>query len=134
MTINEMQDFLHEEGYALMRYRNVNCDKREFFINRDCSILHVKSIKDGIATCTIWTYDKTRGKKSGTDYHLCYVGFSAQLHRVMAWTFLGEPEQWQTDVDHIDGDKSNNDPSNLRWCTRSENMKYYYANKQKKAI
>jgi hypothetical protein len=42
------------------------------------------------------------------------------LHRFLAELFIDNPDN-KPFVDHIDQDRSNNDLSNLRWCTRSEN-------------
>lgn len=47
-----------------------------------------------------------------------------RLHRLVAEHFIGKPNELQTDVNHIDGNKQNNAVSNLEWCTRSENMKH----------
>lgn len=43
------------------------------------------------------------------------------LHRMVAKSFLGES---CLDVNHIDGDKSNNRIENLEWSTKSQNMKH----------
>eukprot|EP01039_Chlorochromonas_danica_P011494 gene11494-12869_t len=42
------------------------------------------------------------------------------LHRIVCATFYPNPHNKRF-VDHIDNDKSNNNLSNLRWCTASEN-------------
>lgn len=44
------------------------------------------------------------------------------IHRLVASVFLPPPEEWQTDVAHFDGDKFNNNVSNLRWTDRKDNM------------
>lgn len=45
------------------------------------------------------------------------------IHRLVCLAFHGYPKIWQTDVNHIDCDKSNNRPDNLEWCTRKQNMR-----------
>jgi hypothetical protein len=45
------------------------------------------------------------------------------VHRVIALVFLGYPlDQKEFDVDHKDGDPRNNNSSNLRLVTRSQNL------------
>lgn len=50
------------------------------------------------------------------------------VHRLVAQKFLGSPEQHQTQVNHIDGDKSNNHHSNLEWVSAKENIKHMHEN------
>lgn len=50
------------------------------------------------------------------DYGTHYV------HRLVAYAFLGYPFRSTEQVDHIDGDKSNNSASNLRWVSPGENI------------
>lgn len=49
------------------------------------------------------------------------------VHRVVAdaWSHNSKPDV-KTDVNHIDGNKQNNMPSNLEWCTRKENMRHAF--------
>ena len=47
-----------------------------------------------------------------------------RVNRLVISAFIGIEEG--KDVNHIDGDKLNNQLSNLEWCTRSENMHHAY--------
>lgn len=60
---------------------------------------------------------------------------TARVHRLVALTHIPNPDNKPV-VDHIDGDKLNNDITNLRWATYSENstnnIKYREKKKKKK--
>lgn len=43
------------------------------------------------------------------------------VHRLVAEQFIPNPNNYPY-IDHLDGNKSNNKASNLKWCTRSMNM------------
>ena len=47
------------------------------------------------------------------------------LHRLVAETFVPNPNNY-TQVNHIDGDRSNNAASNLEWTSPRQNMKHAY--------
>lgn len=47
------------------------------------------------------------------------------IHRLVADHFIPNPEN-KPEVDHIDRDRTNNNYTNLRWCTRKENMEYCF--------
>lgn len=52
--------------------------------------------------------------------------YMVRLNRLVALTFIGDiPDGW--DVDHVNGDKTNNHVSNLEIVTKSENHKRAYA-------
>lgn len=48
---------------------------------------------------------------------------NVMIHRIVASAFLPNPEH-KDEVNHKDGDKSNNSVSNLEWVTRSENQRH----------
>lgn len=61
-------------------------------------------------------------RKKGHDKY-----FYETVHRLVATAFCEKPEGCN-DVDHIDGNRQNNHYQNLRWVTRSHNLR----NKKKK--
>lgn len=52
------------------------------------------------------------------------VGKTRTIHRLLMLTFNPIENSRQMEVNHIDGNRSNNALSNLEWCTHSENMKH----------
>lgn len=52
------------------------------------------------------------------------------LHRLVCSAFLEQPVG-KNYVNHLDNDPSNNNVTNLEWCTQSENIQYAYDNKTK---
>src|SRR5258706_1523074 len=47
---------------------------------------------------------------------------SEVVHRIVAYAFLGEPPTAQHIIDHIDTNRQNNRPENLRWLTKLANI------------
>ena len=56
-----------------------------------------------------------------------------QSHRVIAKCFIPNPNSYPI-INHIDGNKTNNNIRNLEWCTRSYNVKHAYANGLEKRL
>ena len=84
------------------------------------------------AAWRIYTYNPERSKDP-TGRHRVYIGFSAQLHRIMATTFLGNaPSSKCNDIKFKDGNFDNCHPSNLEWMQHSVAMSEYHKNKANK--
>lgn len=63
-----------------------------------------------------WTFGKLNSKTGYLEIA------SVRIHRIVATAFHGEPPTKEHVVDHIDTNKQNNRPENLRWVTRLENL------------
>lgn len=64
----------------------------------------------------VWTF----GRKDLNSGYLMIAGES--VHRIVTTAFWGVPKSSDMVVDHIDTNRCNNRPSNLRWVTRLENV------------
>lgn len=63
-----------------------------------------------------WTFGKLNSKTGYLEIA------SVRIHRIVATAFHGEAPTKEHVVDHIDTNKQNNRPDNLRWVTRLENI------------
>lgn len=67
----------------------------------------------------------TKDKNGYKKVLLCKNGYHKNIavHRVVALTFLDNPNNLPQ-VNHIDGNKINNNVSNLEWCSNYDNMQH----------
>jgi hypothetical protein len=69
-----------------------------------------------------------RGNVNSYGYHVVSLmkqgkKTDCKVHRLVAIAFLPNPHGYEC-VNHIDGDKLNNDVSNLEWCTKGHNNRH----------
>ena len=110
MTTDKLiDDFIREE----------NCTyKEERYSVRDNGAVfkHCHIGKRPRPTDNQWTFGKSNDKTGYMEIA------SVRIHRIIATAFHGEPPTKEYVVDHIDTNKRNNRPANLRWVTRLENI------------
>lgn len=77
---------------------------------------HSKNSSKPRPTDNIWTFGKYDTKTG-------YAKIAGEsVHRIVATAFHGAPPSSQHVVDHIDTNRRNNRPENLRWITKLENI------------
>lgn len=96
------------------------------------SLARVRSLSRKVTTCgrdkKTWTTRTIAGRilKGCTSSQYIRISLSNKhemLHRFVALAFVPNPNNYPH-VNHIDGNKHNNLPENLEWCTHAMNMKH----------
>lgn len=89
---------------------------RRYYV-RDNGAVYRQCKEDGIRRKwdEEWTFGKFDPK---TGYML--IG-QERVHRIVCWAYHGEPIGDRNVADHIDTNRCNNRPENLRWVTKLEN-------------
>jgi hypothetical protein len=105
----DINDFFEEK---LCHYKD-----RKYLVRDNGAVLRIP--KEGKRTSkwdNVWTFGVLNKQKGYFDIS------GVAIHRIVAYAFLGEPPTKDHVVDHIDTNRKNNRPSNLRWITRLENV------------
>lgn len=108
-----MERMLHEKDWK----KHPKID--DIIISDDGDILSYKSGQ----------WKELKKSNNGSGYLRVGVGHSNPLyiHRLVAETYLNNDDPLnKKEVNHIDGNKQNNNITNLEWCTKSENEKHAY--------
>lgn len=104
-------------------------DLNDFALEKRCEYKgRIYSVRDNGSVCrhqkeitrlapldNKWTFGK-KDKKTG----YMMIG-GVRIHQIVATAFHGAPENSAMIVDHVDTNRCNNRPENLRWLTRLEN-------------
>lgn len=91
-------------------------DERYSVRDNGAVLRHPRDRKRPRPTDNQWTFGKPNDKTGYMEIA------SVRVHRIVASAFYGEPPTKEHVVDHIDTNKRNNRPENLRWVTRLENV------------
>lgn len=98
--------------------REVDCtyDDERYSVRDNGAVLrHPRGGKRPRPTDNQWTFGKPNSQNG-----YMYIS-QVRIHRIVATAFHGEPPTPEHVVDHIDTNRRNNRPENLRWLTRLEN-------------
>ena len=100
----------YEGSYKVSNLGNVkSLDRQCGFMKRKGQLLHPSTFKGY----------KIVGLSLPSSHSTCRV------HRLMMIAFVPNPEN-KPEVNHIDGDKGNNNLNNLEWATSKENIRHFY--------
>lgn len=80
----------------------------------------VRSVRRGIILKT-----KMNNGYTKLDLSKGNIGYPRLVHRLVAQAFIANPDN-KPEVNHLDGNRSNNAVSNLEWSTHSENGLHSY--------
>jgi hypothetical protein len=108
MTEISTHDFLRE--------MICNYDHERYSVRDNGAVLrHPRPGRNPRPTDNNWTFGKPNSQNG-----YMYIA-QVRIHRIVATAFHGEPPTPEHVVDHIDTNRRNNRPENLRWLTRLEN-------------
>ncbi len=114
-TLNEFENYAITEIGEIYSLKRI-AGRSGKGISTKCNKMKLSSDNNGYQILSL-----TKNKKR----------YTRSLHRLVAITFIPNPENKRT-INHIDGNKKNNNVSNLEWATYKENSDHAWENNLKK--
>ena len=93
----------------------------DYYVSRCGKILSNKCVNKRVMKL----FPDTKGYLRVRFYINKSVKPTKKVHRLVTQSFITNPDN-KPQVNHIDGNKLNNNVSNLEWCTQSENIQHSY--------
>jgi len=110
LNINDIQGELWKPINEHPLYSISNMGRMKYYRDFNGSYIIKQVIKNN------YLYVRITEKKIISNY---------RIHRLVAIAFIQNPNNFPC-VNHIDGNKKNNNHLNLEWCTHSQNMQHAY--------
>ncbi|MCE4957273.1 hypothetical protein [Macrococcoides caseolyticum] len=132
-----------------LKYDGASAIEKEFvsLLNKGVAKLYQRCEKVDIYGCKngkVFSHNRSTGKvlekkqtfNKGTGYLRVKVGDKpVEVHAILGKLFIYNPQPDVFDcIDHIDGNKLNNNLTNLRYTDRATNIKYYHQLQREKGI
>ena len=120
------------QGEVWLRYKDIG--KRVYFVSNMGRFCSIESINSKRHKGRCWKLKIIAPYTNNNGYMIVRTNenkrtTSHQLHRLVLSAFRPLLDDSNYQVNHIDGDKSNNKLYNLEWCTCKENIQHAIQNK-----
>ena len=107
-----------EESYAISSYGRVKSKKRITYRNGTERVISER----------ILSHNTKHGQYQNVSLRLNNKQYTKTIHRLVATHFIDNPNGYDQ-INHIDGNKSNNHVDNLEWCDSKHNMNHAFKQK-----
>lgn len=119
--INNLIYFIVNNSLPLEDWKEINWTDEKYFISNKGRIISLCNKQPRLLKPFV----------CNDYYYVSICGRDRRINRLVAQHFIDNPEEKKI-VHHIDGNKLNNDYTNLKWVSHKENTQAYYEAQKKK--